>query len=179
MPLPAAQWNTGGFTPCPECGVPTWVEVFPALLRPIATGAAGEVILADGEAGCFYHAQKRAVVHCQSCGRFLCALCDVELNGQHLCPACLDSGQRKGKIIDLENKRFLYDSAALSLAVLPLLLWPFTLFTAPGAIFFAIYGWNRSTSVVARTRIRAVLAILIGLAELAGWGLLFYTMARS
>lgn len=176
-PLSAPQWNTGRFAPCVTCAAPTRVEVFPALFRPIAAGATGELILAEGEAGCFYHPQKRAAVHCQSCGRFLCALCDVDLNGQHLCSACLEAGQRKNKIIDFEHKRFLFDSAALSLAVVPLVLWPFTLLTAPLAVGLAIYGWNRSKSVLPRTHARAVLAILIGLGEMVGWGFIFYAIS--
>lgn len=169
-PLPPAQLNTGGFVPCAACAMPLWAEVFPALLRPVGSGTAGETIMVEGEASCFYHPQKQAAVPCASCGRFLCALCDVELNGRHLCPACLESGQRKGKLGDLENKRMLYDSAALSLAILPLLLWPFTIVTAPTAIGVAVYGWNRPGSVVPRTRVRAVLAILLALAQIVGWG---------
>jgi hypothetical protein len=178
-PLPFEQVNTGGLTPCPGCGKPTRIEMFPALLRPVRTGATAETILVDGEAGCFYHPQKRAAVHCQGCGRFLCALCDVELNGQHLCPGCLETNQRKGKLSELESQRTLYDNAALSLATLPLLIWPFTIVTAPTAIGVAIYGWNKPGSMVARTRLRAVLAILIGLLELAGWGFFGYALITA
>lgn len=177
-PIYLASLNTGRFFPCPGCGTNTWAEVFPALLRPIAAGAAGETILIEGEAGCFYHPQKRATVHCAACGRFLCALCDVELNGQHFCPGCLHSGQRKGKLSQLENRRFLCDSAALSLALVPLLMWPITIITAPTAIGLAIYGWNKPGSLIPRTRVRAVAAIFIALLELVGWGFFFFAMNR-
>lgn len=178
-PFYHAEVNTGGFAPCPGCGTATRVDTFPALFRPVAVGKAGEAIMVDGEAGCFYHPHKRASVHCEACGRFLCALCDVELNGQHLCPSCLETGQRKGKIVQLENKRILYDGMAMTTALLPLLVWPVTIATGPLAIGMAIYGWNKPGSLVPRTRVRAVLAIFIGLLQMVGWGFLIYNMVNS
>ncbi len=171
-PLPETFFNTSSLAECPECGVLLQAEVFPALYKPIVEGQIGETILVDGEAGCFYHPQKRAAVPCSSCGRFLCALCDVELNDQHLCPGCLETGQKKGKLSQLETRRTLYDSAALSLALIPLLLWPFTIVTAPTAIILAIYSWRKPSSLVPRTRIRACLAIIFGLLQITGWVLI-------
>lgn len=176
-PLPADFFQTTDLAPCPACKTLIQVEVFPALFKPIVVGKFGETIMVDGEAGCFYHPQKRAVIPCAGCGRFLCALCDVELNDQHLCPACLETGRQKGKLTQLENKRALYDSAALSLALLPLLLWPFTFMTAPAAIVLAIYSWRKPSSILPRTRIRSYLAILIAGLQIAGWVLLFIGMS--
>jgi len=93
----------------------------------------------------------------------------VELNGEHLCPGCLESGRSKGKLTQLETKRTLYDGMALSAALLPLLAWPITLLTAPAAIFLAIYALRKPGSLLPRTRIRAYLAVLIGSAEFIGW----------
>jgi len=170
-------FNQPDLSPCPACGVPLQVEVFPALFRRINPGQGGETIVVEGEAGCFYHPQKKAVIHCQSCGRFLCALCDCELNGQHLCPACLEAGKMRGKIKNLEDRRTLYDSIALSLAVLPLLIFYFTLITAPVALFIAIRYWNAPRSLVRRTRIRYVAAIVLSSLQIAGWGILFVSLA--
>src|SRR5580658_8979442 len=88
--LPPSLYNTPDLYPCPACSIPIRIEVFPALSAPQAVGQSGETILVEGESSCFYHPAKRAVVACESCGRFLCALCDLDLNGQHLCPGCLD-----------------------------------------------------------------------------------------
>jgi len=172
-PVPPDFFQRTDLAPCPACEAALQVEVFPALFKPIAVGKFGETILVDGEASCFYHPQKRATIPCAGCGRFLCAVCDVELNNQHLCPACLETGRQKGKLPQLENKRMLFDSAALSLALLPLLMWPLTLMTAPAAIIVAIYSWRKPSSILPRTRIRAYLAILIAALQMAGWGLLF------
>src|SRR2546427_7131247 len=134
--LPQSVFNRAELLPCPACAAPLQVEIFPALFRTTARGRDGEALLLEGEASCFYHPQKKAALPCQGCGRFLCALCDCELHGQHFCPACLETGRKKRKIKSLENERTLYDSIALSLAVLPVLITffiYFTFITAPAA----------------------------------------------
>ena len=170
-------FNQPDLLPCPACGTPLQIEVFPALFRNQRVGRSGEAVLVEGESSCFYHPQKKAVVPCQGCGRFLCALCDCELNGQHFCPACLETGKTKGKIKNLENQRTLYDSIALSLTVYPLLIFYFTLVTAPMALFVAIRYWNAPRSIVHRTKIRYVVAIILALLQIVGWGLLFFVLA--
>jgi hypothetical protein len=170
-------FNQPELSPCPACGVPLQVEVFPALFRRINPGQGGEIIMIEGESSCFYHPQKKAVLPCQGCGRFLCGLCDCELNGQHFCPACLETGKTKGKIKSLENQRTLYDGIALSLAIYPLLIFYFTLITAPAALVVAIRYWNAPRSIVHRTKIRYVAAIILASMQIAGWVVLFITLA--
>src|SRR5207237_9874176 len=121
-PLAEGIMNRAELTPCPSCGSPLQVEIFPAFFKRIAPGRQGESLMVEGESSCFYHPQKKAVVPCQACGRFLCALCDVELDGKHLCPACLESGKKKKTIHSLEDMRMLYNRQALVLAVLPLFI---------------------------------------------------------
>ena len=116
-------------------------------------GEPGEAVLLEGEAGCFFHPQKKAVVHCDGCGRFLCGLCDCELHGKHYCPGCLEAGRKKGRIQNLENQRTLYGGVALSLALLPLIFRGLlTLVTAPIAIYIAIRYWNAPRSIVSSGR---------------------------
>ena len=98
-------FNQPEFAPCPACGMPLQMEVFPALFRKISAGQGGETIIVEGESSCFYHPQKKAVLPCDGCGRFLCALCDCELDGRHFCPACLEAGKTRGKIKSLDNQR--------------------------------------------------------------------------
>lgn len=155
------------------------MEVFPALLRAPATGRKAETILLDGEAGCFYHPEKKAEIPCAECGRFLCALCDVELNDRHLCPACLEAGAKQGRLVELEQRRVRYDSIALALAIVPLLMWPFTFATAPAAIACALYGARQPRSLVSRYWPRAAVAIVIASAELLGWAVVLYVVFRD
>ncbi len=167
-------FNTPDLVPCPSCGAAVRVDVFPAFFRGPAPGLAGENVLTEGESSCFYHPQKKAVVPCEACGRFLCALCDCELNGQHLCPTCLETGKTKGKLKNLQNRRTLYDNLALALAVFPLLIFYFTIVTAPMAIYIAIRHWNTPSSIIPRTKIRYIIALALASLEIVGWVVLIY-----
>jgi hypothetical protein len=172
-----AIFNRPEMSPCPACGVPLKVQLFPALFRKTAPGQSAETILTEGESSCFYHPQKKALRPCDGCGRFLCALCDCELNGQHFCPGCLEIGKTKGKIKSLENQRTLYDGIALSLAVYPLLIFYFTLVTAPMTLFIALRYWNSPSSLVRRAKPRFVVAILLALLQISGWVIFFVVLA--
>lgn len=46
------------------------------------------------------------------------------------------------------------------------------------ALFVAIRYWNAPRSLVRRTRIRFVAAIVLAVLQIAGWGLLFVFLAR-
>jgi hypothetical protein len=168
-PLPRESLNTAGFVACPSCGSLLQIEVFPAFLQGPAIGRTGENLMAEGESACFYHPHKRAAVLCEACGRFLCALCDCELNGQHLCPTCLESGKKQGKLRSLQNHRMLYDNLALALALFPLLIFYFTIVTAPMALFLAVRHWNAPSSLIPRSKIRFVLAIALSCLQIVGW----------
>ncbi len=161
---------------CAQCGAALDTHVFPALFRTVPVGSPAVPIVDQGEAGCFYHPQKRAVSPCDGCGRFLCALCDLELGGTHLCPACLEAGTKSGRLVSLANRRTLYDGAALSLAVWPILLWPVTLITAPAVLWLVIFRWKSPGSIVGRGKIRFVLAMTMALLQLAGWGIVFWVL---
>lgn len=185
VPLPGNLFNLPEPAGCPGCGNLLEVRVFPALFRRIAPGKTGETVLEESESSCFYHPEKKAVLPCEACGRFMCALCDCELDGQHLCPNCLDTGKKRGKITSLENHRTLYDSMALTLAVLPILTIfgsCFVIVTSPVAIYLAIRHWNTPTSVVRRSKWRFVAAIIFGALSLLIWlgyfGAIYYFNPR-
>jgi hypothetical protein len=170
-------FNQPEFAPCPACGVPLQVEVFPALFRKMSAGQSGEAIMVEGESSCFYHPQKKAVLPCDGCGRFLCALCDCVIEGRHFCPVCLETGKTKGKIKSLDNARTLYDNIALSLAIYPLIIFYFTIITAPMTLFVAIRYWKAPQSILHRTKMRFIAAIIISVLQIAGWATLFIFLA--
>ena len=76
---------------------------------------------------------------------------------------------------DLTRRRVLHDEIALSMAVLPLLAWPFTIATAPTAIIWALRHWNSPTSILPRTKVRFLVAILIASLQIAAW-VTFFSM---
>jgi hypothetical protein len=180
QPLAEENFNTHQFAPCPACARPARADVFPALFTKLGGESAGAASVSEAEASCFYHPQSRATVACENCGRFLCALCDLEINGRHLCSTCLNAGKKKGKLRDLERERVLYDHAALTLAILPLLAWPFTSLSAPAVVYIVIRYWNAPGSIVRRGRkVRFSIAMIIALAEIGGWIALIYFVIRG
>lgn len=109
------DWNFPGGADCSLCGQRVEVRVFPAV-QSAAAGAQPEAILGAEEAGCYYHPRNRASVPCDGCGRFLCALCDLPLDGRHLCPHCVETGVRGNKLAASDTHRVHYDSMALAFA---------------------------------------------------------------
>jgi hypothetical protein len=174
--------NQTDLEPCPACQSLLQVEVFPSVFRKNAPVTSAEVVLIEGASTCFFHGTRKAVLPCNSCGRFLCSLCDCELNGEHFCPQCLETGKTKGKIRSLENRRTLYDTIALHLAILPvalLIFWFLTFITAPAAMFVAIRYWNAPSSIVHRSKMRLVLAMIVATVQIAAWGIGIYLLLRN
>lgn len=161
---------------CPACGAVVEVSVFNALLRPTAPTRHGETVMLDGESSCFYHGAKKAVVACDTCGRFLCALCDVSISGSHLCASCVESAVREtnkptASARFAKERRFKrdythYDEIALTLAVISLLFY-FSLVTLPISVYYTVRYWKQPLSAVPRGKWRFLLAILFQILALA------------
>jgi hypothetical protein len=166
-PIPAEDWNRDHAF-CRICRAPLAALVFPAIF-PKASPAPATTLLEEGEAGCFYHPKKRAVVPCDQCGRFLCSLCQVEFLGQNWCPGCIEVRRQKGQLTALDARRPLYDNMVLSLAVFPaLLIWP-TIVTAPMSLYLAAKFWRAPSSILPRTKIRFWIAAILAFLQIAAW----------
>ncbi|HLW75722.1 MAG TPA: hypothetical protein VKS01_02035 [Bryobacteraceae bacterium] len=177
MPIPAELWNRD-VARCRGCGQTVAAAVFPAIDRTRA-GAQPEAVQADTEASCFYHPSSRAAIPCEQCGRFLCNLCDIEIDGRHLCPRCFETGVSSNQLKHVETSRTMYDSIALALATWPILLfWP-AIVSAPASLFVVVRRWRAPSSIVPRTRVRYYLAALLALAEIAGVVFLIYAIVRT
>lgn len=172
--LPGAVVHTGTLVACPACGVPTLVHVFPAFGRPVPRGRTPEALASPGDAGCFYHPGKKAVVPCDDCGRFLCALCDLEPgDGRHVCPACAQAAGRGGL---RGGPHTLSDRLTLGVACLGLIPGVNVL-VGPVALVLVARFWNEPRrGPVPRGRWRLVAAGLLGLVEtgVAGFVLFSY-----
>ena len=177
--LSAELINTDSLNACPSCNSVLRVDVFPALYRSLPMGHSAETLQMAKEAGCYYHPGKKAVTPCSACGRFVCALCDVALNGRHLCPTCFEKGKSKRKIKSLENHRTCYDTIALMVATVPILFYFITLFTAPLAIYLTVRHWNTPCGIIHRTRIRFILAFVMAGLQIAAWILFFSNLVLS
>ena len=173
-------FNTGQFSPCPNCEAPLEIDVFPAILQT-PSAAAAEPLLIEGQSSCFYHPGKKASIVCEGCGRFLCGLCDLELNGRHVCPACLETGRKKSKYKDLENTRVLWDHLALHAAVIPpLLCLSPGLIGAPVALYLVLRYRKAPCSITGKSNLAFIVAGLLAVLEIIG-GVVFiiYLVAES
>ncbi|MDB6094616.1 MAG: hypothetical protein JWM32_2178 [Verrucomicrobia bacterium] len=139
---------------------------FPALTRA-PTRVTPKAVVVSEHATCFFHAQNEAESVCESCGRMLCAVCTVEFSGRRLCPSCIALARKSPKAAS--THRVLYGGIALSLAILPLFLWPFTAVTAPLSLGFVIFGWRKPGSLVGGGRARLIIAGMLALMEIAAW----------
>ena len=171
--------NSPVLTNCNACGVQLRADIFPAVYRQPEIATGNETVQSTKEASCFYHPDKRAVIHCSMCGRFLCALCDLEFGEKHLCPACLEVGQKKLKFENLENHRILYDNIALFLSIVPFtfFFWFLSFITAPAALFVVIRYWKAPSGIMRRSKIRFIFAFILASVQIAGWSMLIFSIS--
>ncbi|BDC52524.1 hypothetical protein F183_A48390 [Bryobacterales bacterium F-183] len=180
--IPPELWNQQQGALCPYCGKRSWTRVFPAIQHTVA-GQSPEAIGSESESSCFFHPRSRAIVACDSCGRFICGLCDLDTGstGGHICPTCFTSPKAPGSGTLLDKRRVLYDSILLGLNLggFFFFFWP-SLITAPLSIVLAIWYWRKPRSIVPRyTTFRFVLVIVLGLLQTAIWIALFWSVANS
>ena len=126
--------DTGSQT-CPYCDKQLQIRVWPIVRQNTNAATA----LSD-QATCFFHPDKVFQACCQRCGRFVCALCDLQLGAEHVCPACFErgrAGSEAGKA-EWRHRDVLYDSIALTLGWGWILVWPVFVVAFPAVIFLHV-----------------------------------------
>ncbi len=178
-PLPTDPAELAGLAACPHCRGELTATVFPAYGRGPVIGGTAERTTADDEATCFFHPSKKAAVPCDRCGRFLCALCDLPIAGEHLCPGCVQSAQKKEGLSGVGRPRLRWDIIVWNLVLLPLLacslVSPVTGLAAAG---LAVWGLRAPPSRVVPTRARLWAGLVAGLVVAAG-GTVFWIVAAT
>jgi hypothetical protein len=122
-----------GWQTCPYCEKRLQIRLWP-IVRQISNAATA---ISD-QATCFFHPDKAFQACCQRCGRFVCALCDLQLGAEHVCPACFDrgradTGSEAGKA-EWRYRDVLYDSIALTVGWGWILFWPLMVAAIPTVI---------------------------------------------
>ena len=122
----------------------------------------------EGEAACFYNPARRATTSCSHCGVLICDSWAAQWGSETVCLKCMDHLIEK-KDARFQNSRTLWDNIALVVACIPftIIFWFLVFITAPAAVFLALWHWNSPRSMVPRSKFRLVLALLLGLAEIA------------
>lgn len=160
------DWHDGHSGSCRSCGTDFTAMIFPAQSRQRRVAKPQAVAVAE-DSTCFFHAANQAETVCDGCGRFLCVVCAVPLAAGRFCPTCIAGQKTDAAAI---RERILFDSSALTLALLPLIIWPLTLLTAPTVLGLVVYGWNKPGSFIrGRSRWKQVLAALLAIGQIGGW----------
>ena len=126
-----------GWQRCPYCQQRLQIRLWPAVRQNTSAATA-----MPDQATCFFHPDKAFQACCQRCGRFVCALCDLHLGAEHVCPTCFergraDSGLHGGKA-EWRHRDVLYDSIALALGWGWIIVWPVIVAALPMAIFLHV-----------------------------------------
>jgi hypothetical protein len=126
-----------GWQICPYCDKRLRIQVWPvARQKTNAESAMPE------HATCFFHPEKAYEACCQRCGRFLCALCDLQLGAEHVCPTCFERGRTdsglQGGTAEWRHRDVLYDSIALTIGWGWILIWPFIVAALPANIILHV-----------------------------------------
>lgn len=126
------EWQT-----CPYCGKQLQIRVWPVVRQNTNAATA----LSD-QATCFFHPDKAFQACCQRCGRFVCALCDLQLGAEHVCPACFERGRgspgAEAGNAEWRYRDVLYDSIAVTVGWGWILFWPSFLAALPTVIFLHV-----------------------------------------
>jgi hypothetical protein len=129
----APAQTPSGWQSCPYCqkrlGIRAW---------PVARQKTNTVSAMPEHATCFFHPEKAFEACCQRCGRFLCALCDLQLGAEHVCPTCFERGRtdtgRNGAAAEWRHRDVLYDSIAVTIGWGWILFWPVIIAALPATI---------------------------------------------
>ena len=126
-----------GWQRCPYCQERLQFRLWPAIRHnPIAVAAIPD------QATCFFHPEKAFQACCQRCGRFVCALCDLQLGAEHVCPTCFERGRSdigsNGGKAEWRHRDVLYDSIAMVIGWCWIIFWPVIVVALPTAIFLHV-----------------------------------------
>lgn len=157
---------------CDQCEAVTQLWLFPALYRP-AKSAGAQLVVDEGHSSCMNHPNKIATAVCDGCGKFLCALCDIEWSGEHLCSTCIEHRKDAGAQNDLKSEYVHYDRIVFALAVASLLFYFMGVIFAPIALYIGWRYWKEPWRPVPYRKWGMVASIVLAFAVLAGWGAFF------
>ena len=122
---------------CPYCQKRLAISVWPVVRQNTNATAA----LSD-QATCFFHPDKVFQACCRWCGRFVCALCDLQLGAEHVCPTCFERGRADSGVeaskAEWRYRDVLYDSIALTVGWGWILFWPVIVAAIPAVIFLHV-----------------------------------------
>jgi len=126
-----------GWQSCSNCDKRLQIRAW-----PVAGQISPAAVALSDQATCFFHPDKAFQACCQRCGRFMCALCDLQLGAEHVCPTCFERGRAdfgpEAASAEWRHRDVLYDSIAVTIGWGWILFWPTIVAAIPAAIFLHV-----------------------------------------
>ena len=190
LTCPSCQQPLAGETPvdwaaltqCPQCRRAVEVTLLPGFGRELHPGRPGADRILESEPACYFHPAKKAEVPCELCGRFLCALCHLEVLGKSICPACLGEASRKPGASLIERERWRWDTVVWLLTIGPLLslfFWFLTPFTCLLALGLGAWKFKSPPSRIHRSQLRLIAGMVTAALFVVGIAALLVLAIRS
>jgi uncharacterized paraquat-inducible protein A len=155
---------TDGEVHCQHCGGTYEARVFHPSARSTRVLQLAESG-PEAAAACANHSRNTAVTTCERCGIFICALCELEVDGAKYCPACFERLAQEGAIHTARVRFRDYASLAGLSAVVGLIFSWLFLAVPLGSLglFYAVKGLRtrRQTGVPAGGLVFALFASLL------------------
>ena len=163
-PLSPQLFDADDSVYCEKCNTRQRQLAFPVLWQPPQSLEPAEKIVSDEEARCAFHEDNRAAVPCSQCGRYLCSICTLILEGSTYCPACIESimasNRQNSETSPYKNEQRRYDLIIFYLALLPILTIWLPLITAPIAFFLGLY-WIPRVRKIEECSLRILIGSLL------------------
>lgn len=161
---------------CPHCGRDFEARVFHppkrnarvlqlAQMGPEAAGA------------CANHPRNAAVTSCERCGIFICALCELNVDGTKYCPACFDRLAQEGAIASAQVRFRDYGGLAMVASVIGLFTVIFSLPLGLLALYYVYKGF-RTRKAAAASLATIIIGLLIACADIIIGTLLIIGMVK-
>jgi hypothetical protein len=160
QPLDHAALTTNPALACPNCS-----NVFEAVRfdPPPVTLLVAELATTGPEGGqpCGLHPRNAAIAGCERCGAFVCALCEVNADERALCPGCFDRLASEDLLPGIRSSFRNYPGLAGLTAGLGCLVYFFSIFFGPLAIYYAVKGLRQKDRMKESDAIVGLWAALI------------------
>ena len=150
---------------CPVCRAEVRVTIFPRLFREFHRGDEGSPA-GEGQASCSFFPDLLAERICDECGCFMSAKAAVSWGGRDLCLPCLHRLREIEKDPEYLGRTRLQDKRALALVTW---LAPFSLFTAPLALYLLFRYRGKPEGFVPRGKTVWWVAFILSVAWLIAW----------
>jgi hypothetical protein len=131
-----------------------------------------QTISAEASIPCYYDEKLTAKYTCQACGVHMSEAWSATWGNQIICLKCLEHQLQNPESSHFVQSLTRYDRIALIYALLPIIIFPFIIFSiliAPCVLFTYFKYRKTTTSLVANTKRNWIIAFTLATLQIMGW----------